>query len=168
MRTKRSSLACHPGLFRSAPALALFLTTVLAFGQSVPTLINYQGRLTDAAAVPLPPGVYGVAFRLWTKPSLDAGQQLVWGREYDVTLVEGGAFNLILGAPGGRALADSPAPAVNDLGFAFGESNRFLGLTITRGTNGQVIPNASELVPRQQILSTPFALAAQNAATAAL
>jgi microcystin-dependent protein len=132
-------------------------------GQNVPALINYQGRLTDSSATPLPIGTYGVAFRLWDRQSLVAGQTLIWGREYDVTVIEGGAFNVILGAPGERTLADTPAPAVNELSFAFGESNRFLGLTITRDANGQIVSNPRELVPRQQILSVPYALFAQQA-----
>ena len=132
-----------------------------ARAQTVPGLVNYQGRLTDAAAVPLPAGSYAVAFRLWDSPTL-LGQTLIWGREYDVTIVENGAFNVILGGGGGRTLTDSPPPAVNELSFAFGESNRFLGLTVTRGTNGQAVPNAMELVPRQQILSAPFAFRANT------
>jgi hypothetical protein len=137
-----------------------------AFAQAVPQLVNYQGRLTDAAGAPLPAGNYAVAFRLWDKQSLITDQTLIWGREYDVILVEGGAFNVILGAPGARALTDNPSPAVNDLGFAFSQSNRFLGLTITRDVTGQAVLNPKELVPRQQILSAPYALQASNAAVA--
>lgn len=133
---------------------------------SVPPLINYQGRLTDSSGTSLPAGTYGVTFRFWDRQSMTAGQTLVWGGDYDVTIVEGGAFNVILGAPSGRALTDSPPPAVNDLAFAFGDSNRFLGLTITRDKDGKPGPNPTEILPRQQILSAPFAFEAGRAAKA--
>jgi microcystin-dependent protein len=146
-------------LFAAFTLLVLGKTLLVA--QSVPPLINYQGRLTDSTGAPLTNGNYRVAFRLWNKQALDAGQQLVWGREYDVTVIEGGAFSVILGS-GGLAVTNNPPPAVNDLAFAFGVSNRFLGLTITRDRNGQVVANPSEILPRQQILSTPFAIRAQE------
>lgn len=100
--------------------------------------------------------------------SLNGGNRTLLD-QFDVTIVQDGVFNvIIIGAPGGGALTDVPAPLLNDLETAFGESNRFLGLTITRGTNGQVITNATELVPRQQILSAPFAFTARNAAVATI
>src|ERR1044072_1304120 len=112
------------------------LVALAVAAQSVPSLINYQGRLTDSAGVPLPAGNYNVAFRLWNKQAMDAGQQLVWGREYDVTIVDGGAFSVILGSDG-KPVTNVPPPAVNDLAYGFGESNRFLGLTIIRDRSGQ-------------------------------
>src|SRR5262245_61030560 len=33
--------------------------------QSVPASINYQGKLVDAAANPLPDGAYELVFRVW-------------------------------------------------------------------------------------------------------
>ena len=58
--------------------------------QSVPSGMNYQGRLTDAAGQPVAPGVYSIAFRVWDKPSGGAGEKLIWGREYPVTGSEAG------------------------------------------------------------------------------
>src|ERR1044071_3467648 len=117
----------------------LFAGAISAIGQGVPPLINYQGRLTDAAGAPLPDGAYRVAFKLWNDPiasSTNAPTHLVWGNEYNVTLI-GSAFNAILGANGGTIV---PGAAVNDLSFAFGESNRFIGLTITQLPTGPIGP----------------------------
>ncbi len=128
--------------------------------QSVPALINYQGKLTDASGNPLPNGTYGVAVRIWNKKSSsESGNVLVWGQEYNVAVLSG-VFNVILGTPGGSLITNA---AVNDIGFAFAESERFIGLTVTKGTNGALISGGSEIVPRQQVLSTPFALRAENA-----
>lgn len=148
--------------------LALVLVVVVfaewrAHSQPVPYLVNYQGRLTDAAAQPLPSGTYGVEFRLWNRAVAgQAGEALVWGQRYDVSLVNG-VFNVILGAPGGAPLSGA---AVNDLQFAFGDADRYLGLTLTRLHDGTAVSDAQkqEIVPRQQLLSAPFALKADVAA----
>jgi hypothetical protein len=78
-----------------------------------------------------------------------------------VTLIRG-AFNVILDASSGAVM---PGAAVNELRYGFGAANRFLGLTILRDASGQAVADPRELVPRQQILSAPFALVAQQAAT---
>ena len=143
---------------------ALIFVGSLASGeaQSVPSLINYQGRLTDASGNPLPNGTYGVAFRLWSKKAAtDSGNLLIWGQEYNVA-VQSGVFNVILGASGGTPITNA---AVNDLNFAFTEPDRFIGLTITRNTNGP-IANPIEIVPRQQVLASPYAVTASFASTA--
>lgn len=132
-------------------------------GQSVPSLMNYQGRLTDEAGQPLPNGTYAVQFRLWNTAVVgQAGETLVWGQQHDVTLVDG-VFNAVLGAPGGTALA--AATAVNELRFAFGDAERYLGLTLARLHDGTVLSGAQrkEIVPRQQLLSAPFAVEAGRA-----
>src|SRR5206468_1097954 len=92
--------------------------------------------------------------------SAEPGNQLIWGQEYSVA-VQNGVFNLILGASGGSAISNA---TVSDIGLAFSETNRFFGITVTRGTNGAPIANASEIIPRQQILAAPYALQAENAA----
>src|ERR1051326_4352237 len=140
----------------------LFAGAISAIGQGVPPLINYQGRLTDAAGLPLSDGAYRVAFKLWNDPiasSTNAATHLIWGNEYGVTLI-GGVFNVILGANGGTPISGA---VLNDLSFAFGESNRFLGLTIVQTPTATIPPNQQrEILPRQAFLSTPFALMAQN------
>jgi hypothetical protein len=134
--------------------------------QPVPYLINYQGRLTDASGQPLSNGTYAVQFRLWNKPLPgQAGESLVWGQQSKVTLVDG-VFNAILGAPGGIAIQGA---AVNDLGFGFAEPERYLGLTVVELYDGKPISESQrkEILPRQQLLSAPFALRAERAEIAA-
>lgn len=147
------------------------LLATLAFGlgemataQSVPSLINYQGRLTDPSAAPLPTGNYGIEFRLWDSPSNTTG--LVWGQRQNVSVQANGVFNVILGAPGGSQITN-PVPAVNDLGFAFTSSSRFLGLTVV-SSNGAAIATPSEILPRQQFLSAPYAMMSQQVVPGAI
>src|SRR6185503_13979744 len=126
--------------------------------QSVPSLINYQGRLTDPTGAALPICNYGIDFRLWDSPSNTTG--LVWGQRQNVGVQANGVFNVILGAPGGNPIPRT-TPAVNDLAFAFTSSNRFLGLTLF-ASNGVSIPIAGEILPRQQLLTVPFSMHADN------
>src|SRR5438046_3160621 len=140
----------------SLVAVIIFATFTLISGalpchsQSVPSLINYQGKLTDASNNPLPHGTYGIAVRLWSKKAnAQSGNTLVWGQEYNVAVISG-IFNVILGSPGGIPVTNA---AVNDLSFAFSDSERFIGLTVTRETNGIAITNATEVLPRQQVLT---------------
>ena len=151
--------------------LSLTLVALMASNssaQSVPNLMNYQGKLTVADGNPLPNGTYGVKFCIWSKKDATLpGNALIWGQEYNVA-VQGGVFNVILGAPGGTLVTNA---AVNDLSSAFREPERYFGLTITRQPNGPVSTPA-EILPRQQILPAAsahyagFAAIAQTVLTA--
>lgn len=131
--------------------------------QSVPAGMNYQGRLTDASGQPAAPGLYTLAFRIWDRPSGGAGERLIWGREYQATVIGGGTFNVILGAPGGLDLLGAQT---TDLTSAFAGSDRFLGITVLKDATGQAVANPKEIFPRSQILSAPYALKAERAASA--
>lgn len=133
----------------------------LLTAEMVPSAFNYQGRLTDDQGQPLASGEYTIAFRLWDDPtstSTNDPNHLIWGRERNVTMV-GGAFNVILddsGAPVAGAVLTAVAQA-------FRGPSRYLGLTVTRTPTGSVSPQQrKEILPRQQILSTPYALNAAN------
>ncbi|MFH2124141.1 MAG: phage tail protein [Pseudomonadota bacterium] len=130
-------------------AIVFALTTTHA--ASVPPLINYQGMLTDAQGQPLANGTKKLTFNIY-----DAATDgtLVWGPQvFDPVPVLAGLFNIILGTTdtSGRSIVD-----------AFGTDSRFLGITVDEvGQTG-----GTEIVPRQQILSAPYAVqaeAAQNA-----
>jgi hypothetical protein len=142
-----------------------FLVTIglaiceFASAQTVPNLINYQGRLTDQTGAPLSPGAYSIQFRLWDTPT--GSNVLLWAQQQNVTVQSNGVFNVILGAPGGGTIQGA-APLVNDLTLAFTNSNRFLGVTVVV-SNGIQAVSLSEILPRQKILSVPFAVQAQNA-----
>jgi len=123
-----------------AVTVFIFLSGVIAQAQtaSVPPLINYQGRLTDNSGVGLT-GSKTLEFNIYDAAS---GGTKVWGPQIfnNVPLVDG-YFNVILGTTDteGRSIAD-----------AFGANNRFLGITY----------DSKEIVPRQQILSVPYAMQA--------
>src|SRR5690349_5885487 len=92
--------------------LCSLLFNLAALSQTVPSLVNYQGRLTDAAGQPLYNGTYRVRFELFDNYTNSAN--LIWGADYNVTLVAS-QFNVILGGP---SLTNVPGAAVNDLSFA--------------------------------------------------
>ncbi|MFH2124145.1 MAG: phage tail protein [Pseudomonadota bacterium] len=130
---------------RSLMLLWLIMLTSLqtALADSVPPLINYQGTLTDATGHPITNGSKKLSFNIY-----DAATDgtLIWGPQvFNTVPVINGLFNVILGTTdtGGRLIAD-----------AFGSENRFLGVTVDDGT---------EITPRQQVLSAPFAVQAKKA-----
>jgi len=140
-------------------AYAVRKNATLGTGSS---LINYQGRLTDQTGAPLVEGFYGIQFKLWDSPSPTTAK-LIWAQQQTVAIQSNGVFNVILGSPGGSSVP-GVTPAVNDLIYAFTANNRFLGLTVVSNTSGLVaIP--SEILPRQQLLSVPFAVQAQVASS---
>ena len=129
----------------------LLLIASSASAQSVPPLVNYQGRLANPDGSPLPTADYPLAVKLYDSPTNGA---LVWGPQlFDGTAGPGrgpripvvqGWFNLTLGPvdTNGVSLAE-----------AFGNSSRFVEVTVS---------NRPPVSPRQQILSTPFAMQAGN------
>ena len=134
--------------------LALLTTPCLTvLPQSVPPLVNYQGRLTDERGHPLPDGNYELAFRIFGNP-VPGTEATIWGQQYEVTLL-GGVFNVVLGAPGGAPVVEETS--VNDLTFAFMEPSRYLELRIVRDHAGTELNRT--ILPRQQLISTPYALA---------
>jgi hypothetical protein len=130
-------------------------------GQSVPPLVNYQGRLTSQTGAPLAAGAYAIQFRLWNDPTANAPTNLIWSQQQRVTVRTNGAFDVILGASAGSAVSGD-SPAVTNIACAFGSSNVFLGVTIA-SSNGFAIASPAEIVPRQGLFSVPFAVQAQQA-----
>ncbi len=138
-------------------AICLVLSSASLHAQTVPPLINYQGRLSDPDGSPLPTADYALTFKIFDAPT---NGTLVWGPQiFDGTTglsghgskipVVQGYFNVMLG----------PVDVfTNSLLTAFSGSNRFVEITV--GTNNPILP-------RQQILAAPFAFQAANAANAA-
>ncbi len=124
--------------------------------QSVPPLINYQGRLANSDGTPYPTADYRLEFAIY-----DAAVEgrLVWGPQvFDGAASVGhgprlpvvqGYFNAMLGPvdTAGRPILD-----------AFGSSNCYVQL---------VVSNRPPIQPRQRILATPFAVQAAKAVQAA-
>ena len=131
-------------------ARGFFLSIILA-GQAlianadVPPLINYQGQLTDASGNPQT-GTMKLEFNIYDAAS---GGNKIWGPQtFNGIPLIGGRFNVMLG---------STDAAGNAITSAFSGNSRFLGIKVDNGT---------EVTPRQQILSTPFAIQALSASNA--
>lgn len=138
---------------------AIGLMTLAWTAAAVPSLINFQGTLTDSTGTPLASGLYTIEFRVWNKPIAgEPDEQLVWGRTYEVP-VANGRFNVILGGDSGTVIEGA---AINDITFAFGDDERYMGITPTH-VDGVPMASSAELAPRQQVLSTPYAIKATNA-----
>ena len=132
------------------------LLTVPATGaQTVPPLINYQGKLVSSNGLPVSTGDYELRFRIWDAAT---GGNLVWGPQVfngqsgpgfgpKVPVVQGW-FNVMLGP------VDTNGTSIMN---AFHGTNRFMEIQL--GIN-------APFSPRQQILSAPYALRAASAATA--
>ena len=128
-------------------SIMLLVTSLAATACAQPALINYQGRLLDAAGQPLANGNYKLEFNIY--PSA-AGGELVWGPficddgtgsgHAPKTVVANGRFNVILGPmdTAGRSLAN-----------AFSSPERFVEIKVNDG---------DPIQPRQQFLSAPYAL----------
>ncbi len=129
----------------------LSLLTGWAAAQSVPPLINYQGRLANADGTPFTTADYELRVSLYDTAT---GTNLVWGPQvFDGGAVVGhgpripvvqGYFNVMLGPRdvGGRSILE-----------AFASSDRFVEISVS---------NRPPIVPRQQILPTPFAMHAAD------
>jgi hypothetical protein len=119
------------------------LAATLAFpltASAVPTVLNHQGRLADAAGLPLE-GAHTVVFALYDAPT---GGSVVWTEEANLNL-EDGYFHAILGGT---------SPLDGEL-----LDGRVLYLGIT-------IDGSPELPGRTPLSSVPYAIRASVATTA--
>lgn len=92
----------HRHSFSFLPALCL-LAVMLAGSTSadIPKVISYQGRVTDAAGVPVADGTYTMQFRLY---DAETGGSQVWESGDVSVATNGGVFSVLLGS--------SPQPAI--------------------------------------------------------
>ena len=137
--------------------LPLTLLNLSAQTTAVPGRINYQGQLLSVNGTALPNGDYDLTFKLYSDKT---GGDLVWGPQifngenggttgYAAKVpLEDEQFNVVLGPKDTQE---------RNLVDAFNGSTRFLEITIG---------NNSPITPRQEILSAPFALQAENAVNA--
>jgi hypothetical protein len=108
---------------------------------AVPNLINYQGRLTSADGAPVLNGSYFLTFALYLT---DIGSSPEWAETQEV-VINNGLYHVLLG---------SVIPFSDSL---FGDS-LYLGVTVA--------PD-QEMVPRQLLVSSPYAIRAEVANTIA-
>jgi microcystin-dependent protein len=135
------------------------------FTAVTPQQLNYQGRLTTPAGAPYTNAVYDIEFRVW--PAASGGATPLWGARYSVYAKEG-YFNVILGAPGGVALACTYSNEIwKALWFnpSSPQNKLYLGIKVLNDVAGNALPAAEtqEAFPRQQLLCSPFAERAQMA-----
>ena len=128
--------------------LILLSTTSMLYSQSVPQLVNYQGMLTDENGFGLE-GLHTLKFSIFTEQNTQAGQEPIWGPQtfQNMPLVNG-HFNVILGP------TDEHSPNPRPINEAFSSQNAYLEIKI-----GDDPP----ISPRQQILSSPYAIHANTA-----
>ncbi len=108
-------------------------------GSSVPQTLTYQGFLSDASGNPIKDGKYAVTFSIY---SSSTGSTALWSERLAVE-TQNGIFSTTLGniTPVGNVIDTPPL---------------FLGIQVE---------SDSELRPRQELTSVPFAIQAGNAAT---
>ena len=114
-------------------AVALFVGVATA---TVPRLINYQGILTDDTGTPIT-GTHDLTFTIY--PDSTLGATVLWSELHSGVEINAGLFNVILGKT--VTIPDS----------LLADGDRWMGITVDGGT---------EMTPRMQLTSVPWALRA--------
>ncbi|RFC52619.1 MAG: Chaperone of endosialidase [Verrucomicrobia bacterium] len=145
--------------------LFLLLAAPLLHAQSTPTLMSYQGRVTDAAGVLIgntSPVNRTVIFQLYKVPSDGSA---LYAEKQTVT-ISGGEFSVLIGngtgvsnRPGPSAPANTPFKTLSDIINSGSYETLYLGVTVDDGTAAADL----EISPRQQMVSGAFALRAKVA-----
>ena len=150
-------------------AALLALCPILANAQTsaVPNYISYQGFVVDEAGFAVGAGTpvnRTVIFRIWDNPSSVNESNLIYSEEQTVTVSEGD-FSVLVGqgtANGTQSYNYSEASKkLVELSDAFNGSGRYLGVTVA--SSGTIAATDNEISPRQQIVSTAFAMRAKFA-----
>lgn len=112
-----------------------------------PPLVNFQGRLTDVAGVPVADGSYDLRFRIYSAATGDEGDlcagTCLWEENQSVT-TQSGTYAVLLGSV-------TPLTA-----SVFDDAEQYMGIRIGA---------AAEMAPRRRVASVPYALVAQRAIT---
>jgi microcystin-dependent protein/outer membrane murein-binding lipoprotein Lpp len=152
--------------------LSLLLGASLAIAQTptVPTLMSYQGRVTDTAGVLIGNTIAvnrSVTFRLYTAST---GGNAIWA-EVQTATISAGEFSVLVGnGTGLSGFAGPSAPAIQPYKTLSEVINTattpslYLGLTVDDGNSSTV---DSEISPRQQIVSAAFSMRSRVAETVA-
>ena len=154
-------------MHRSFLLLAFLAVAGAALGQStVPNTISYQGKITDASGNPVGAGTpvnRTVIFRVWDSPSATTAVNRLYSEQQNVTISEG-EFSVLIGT--GTPVDGETGNAFTTFSSAvFAGATRYLGITVDDGDLN--LTNDPESSPRQQIVSTVFALRAQTAESVA-
>lgn len=143
-----------------ATAIGLALNHLNA--QSVPTLMSYQGKVTDNGGVGIGSGTATnrqIIFRIFDAPT---GGNRLWSEQQTVTLSDG-EFSVLLGQGIDAVystVTESPRPALNTV-FA-GTGARYVEIVVDGGDN-DLNAGDTAITPRQRIISTAYAFRATTA-----
>lgn len=118
---------------RTLLILCFLMAVTLSAHAAAPTLVNYQGRLTDPAGDPVADGNYSVVFTIYDDA---VAGSTIWTETQNVTTTAG-LFSILLGS----------VTAVTD--NVFNGTTRYLGLAVD---------GDPELTPRTALVSVPYAL----------
>ena len=132
------------GLLWATSAGALPFRAPMLAGDST-TTISYQGRLADSSGDPITTSGVGMQFRLY---NTDTGGSSLWEEPHTAVPVEDGLFHVLLGS-------------TNPIPVSLLANNSTLWLGITVGSD-------SEMTPREQIASVPYAMIASTVADGAV
>ena len=136
---------------------------------AVPDAVNFQGRALTATGEAMgKDGAVNRMFtlRIWDDATSTDAANLIYSEQQVVSIVDG-AFNVLIGtgtATNGTKFSYSETtkgPPTVKIGDAavFGGASRYVGVTIDDGTTA--VDN--EILPRQQVVSAPFATRAKLA-----
>jgi uncharacterized delta-60 repeat protein len=133
----------QPLVFVWSVLFLIFMLPQTIWGQ-VPQRINFQGYVTDPDGNPVPDGDYDMVFAIY---DVDTAGTALWSEAQTVVVING-IYNVQIGVTTDSA---EPNPFPTDL-F---QGTRYLGITIA--------PDSDEMMPRQLLTSTPFAMRAEVA-----
>ena len=149
--------------------LFLLLAAPLLRAQVTPSLMSYQGRVTDAAGVLIgntTPANRSVLFKIYSAAS---GGTALYAETQTVT-ISGGEFSVLVGngtgisgSPGPGAPASTPYKTIADIVNSGTYTSLYLGVTVDDGTAAADL----EISPRQQMVSGAFAVRAKVAESVA-
>lgn len=125
---------------RGRMSLGVLCVLVCLVGEAwaeIPTVISYQGKVTDTSGNPVPDNNYTMRFRIY---NVSAGGTALWDSGARTVAVAGGVFSVLLG--------ESPQPA---LGLAF-DADYWLLVTFA----------GVDQTPRQRLASTGYAYMASG------
>lgn len=145
----------HPLLL--VPLLSLVMAGFAHSQTAVPSLMNYQAHVEGTSGAIGDPAPVNrlVHFKFWKSPTSSAPADLLYSESQTVT-VNAGDFSVLIG--NGGTIGSEPHVFAN----AFNSTDLHLGITVDFDGNGSVA-NDTEITPRQQIVSTAFAMRAKVA-----
>lgn len=128
--------------------IAMIIICGLWPANAVPPGFNVQGRLTDASGINLSADNFNVKFSIF---DAQAGGTLLWGKTMNDVSVKNGGFQVTLEDPG----TEGAHPLLKD---ALAGDTAYLEFQVVGG--GPLTAPEPPVVPRQQLVSVPFAIRA--------